>query len=332
MSENTKTGARKLRVAAVQMRSEIGAREANLKRASPLVEQAVREGAKLVVLPEMAASGYSIEKGMWVAAEPVNGPTVRWLKETAKRFGIYLGIGVEEAEGADFYNTYVLAAPDGKIAGKVRKVHTEYNIFRAGSSSRVIDTEIGRIGIGICADNHYVDMPLEMQEKSIDLLLMPHAWPVPVKAAGLVKEEDVREQRENVKGYSQLFARMLGVPSVFVNAVGPIGPERWEGIIGRLMNPEIYRNAGYSAISDSDASLLAQLGPEEDGIIVADVTLDPSRKLKTAPVSYGGWLHPGDSVFRKVVLPAEVCVSKLKYRIRRGRKTRALAVSQSRGQ
>jgi N-carbamoylputrescine amidase len=330
MSGINNTGSRKLRVAAVQMRSEKGRREANLERAGPLVEKAAREGARLVVLPEMAASGYSIEKGMWGAAEPVGGPTVGWLTQTAKRLGIYLGIGLEEAEGADFYNTYVLAAPDGKVAGKVRKVHTEYGIFKAGSSSRVIDTEIGRIGIGICADNHYVDMPIEMQAKSIDLLLMPHAWPVPVKALGIIKEEDVRGQQENVKGYSQLFSRMLGVPSVFINAVGPIGPERWEGILGRLMSSEVYRNAGYSSIADSDASLLAQLGPEEDGVIVADVIIDPARKVTTVPVSYGGWLHPGDPVFRNVIMPVEICVAKLKYAVRPGRKSRALKVSQGR--
>ncbi|CAJ36139.1 carbon-nitrogen hydrolase family protein [Methanocella arvoryzae] len=330
MSENIRAGTNRLRVAAVQMRSEIGERESNLKRATPLIEKAAREGAQLVVLPEMAASGYSIENSMWIAAEPVDGPTVQWLKETAKRLGIYLGIGVEEAEGEDFYNTYVLASPDGRIAGKVRKVHTEYNIFKPGEGSRIIDTEIGRIGIGICADNHYIDMPLEMQEKSIDLLLMPHAWPIPFKAAGVVKEEDVREQQENVKGYSQLFARMLGVPSVFVNAVGPIGPKRWEGILGRLIDPAVYRNAGYSSISDSDGSLLARLGPEEDGVIVADVTLDLTRKLKTAPVSYGGWLHPGDPLLRKVVMPAEICIAKLKYAVRPGRKAKARAVSRGR--
>ena len=327
MTSGIATGTRTLRVAAVQMKSEKGRRDENLKRAMPWLEQAVRDGAQLVVLPEMAASGYFIEKGMWDAAESVNGPTVAWLTGTSKKLGIYLGIGLEEAEGEDFYNTYVIASPDGKVAGKIRKKHTEYSIFRESHDPRVIDTEIGRIGIGICADNHYVDMPLEMQEKSIDLLLMPHAWPIPFRAAGLVKAEDVLEQLENVKGYAQLFSRMLGVPSVFVNAVGPIGPERWEGILGRLMDPTIYRNAGYSTITDPDTSVLGQLGPEEEGVIVADVTLDQSLKVQMAPVSYGGWLHPGDPVFRKVVLPVEVCVAKLKYAIRSGRKAKALNVS-----
>jgi len=331
MMENRLTGNRRLRVAAVQMKSEKGRWEENLKRATPFIEQAVREGAQLVVLPEMAASGYSIEKSMWEAAEPVNGPTVAWLTGTAKRLGIYLGIGLEEAEGEDFYNTYVLASPDGNVAGKVRKKHTEYSIFRESHDPRVIDTGLGRIGIGICADNHYVDMPIEMQEKSIDLLLMPHAWPIPFKAAGLVKDDNVREQRETVKGYAQLFSKMLGVPSVFVNAIGPIGPGRWEGILGKLMDPAIYGNAGYSTITDSDASLLMQLGPDEEGIIVADVTLDSSRKVKTPPVNYGGWLHPGDPVFRNVVMPVEVCVAKLKYALRPGRKTKASSVSRGPG-
>jgi N-carbamoylputrescine amidase len=323
-------GKRTLRLGAVQIRSQKGRREENLKRAMPWIERAAREGARLVALPEMAASGYSIEKSMWEAAEPVDGPTVRWLRETSKRLGIYLGVGLEEAEGEDFYNTYVLAGPDGKIAGKVRKVHTEYSIFRSGNGPRVVDTELGRIGIGICADNHYVDMPLEMQAKSIDLLLMPHAWPVPFRAAGLVKEEDIREQRENVTGYAQLFSGMLGVPSAFVNAVGPIGPQRWEGILGGLMDPEIYRLAGCSSIADSDASVKARLGPDEEGIAVADVVLDSARKSMQAPKSYGGWLHPGDPVFRNLVMPVEISAAKLRYVVRPGRRAKARAVSLAR--
>ena len=50
---------------------------------------------------------------------------------------------------------FVLAGPDGEIAGRGYKTNAEANVFRRGRSVHVIDTAIGRIGIGICADNQF---------------------------------------------------------------------------------------------------------------------------------------------------------------------------------
>lgn len=321
-----KQHARTIRVAAVQMSVENGGRENNLKKAAALAEQAAKAGAQLIVLPECAAPGYVMDGRMWDWAEPVNGPTVAWLTGLSKKLGIYLGIGLAEADGSDFYNAYVLAGPDGKVAGRVRKRRTEFNIFKAGDSPAVVDTPLGRIGFGICADFHYAEMPRLLYEKSADIVLMPHAWPVPLRTSKVVKDSDVGEARELVKGYAQFYARTLGVPVVFADQTGPMASGGLGGFWGKLMDPAVFGYPGCSTIADSDGSARAQMGQEE-GIVIADVTFEPSRKHFTQPKSYDGWLHPGAPLMRKVVLPAGIAEAKLSYAISGERKRRARQVS-----
>jgi N-carbamoylputrescine amidase len=321
----SKQSVRTIRVAAAQMRAEPGQVRDNLARAAALIDEAASKGARLIALPEGAASGYAMKRGMWDMAEPLDGPIVRWLTGLSGKLGVYIGIGLVEADGEDFYNSYVLAGPDGSVAGLVRKRRTEFNIFREGGTSRVIDTPLGRIGLGICADNHYVDMPAMMQEESVDIMLMPHAWPVPLRTSKLVKDEDVREARELAKGYAGLFASLLGVPVIFVNQVGPIS-SGWEGVWGRLLDPEVYGYAGFSTIADSDGQVKAQMG-QEGGVIVADVLLDPSRKVRVKPPNYDGWLHPGAPLMRKVILPIGIAEARLEYALSGERKRKARQAS-----
>jgi len=298
-----------------------------MRHAMPFIEQAAREGARLIVLPEMYVSGYAMVKRIWDLAEPAGGPIEQWLTSTSKRLGVDLGAGLIESDGEDLYNTFVIAGPDGKVAGRVRKTQTEYMLFKAGElGSHVIATAIGRIGVGICADNHNTFLPRLMQEEGVDVLLMPHAWPVPYKLSGLISEKDIRDADENARGYAALFVKMLGVPVVFVNHTGPMEGGRWLGILGRLMDAEHMRYAGYTTIVDSDLSVKAQIGRDE-GVLVADVNLDPSRKVKGAIPDYGGWIHPGEAILRTGLIPVESYLGKRSYRLSKERKQKALHVS-----
>lgn len=320
-----KQNARAVRVAAAQMSVENGGGKNNLRKATALAEQAAKAGAQVIVLPECAVPGYVMDRRMWNWAEPVDGPTVEWLAGLSKRLGVYLGIGLAEADGDDFYNAYVLAGPDGKVVGRVRKRRTEFNIFRAGDSPAAVDTPLGRIGMGICADFHYADMPRLLHDKSVDIVLMPHAWTVPLRTSKVVKEPDVQEAQRLVKGYAQFYARTLGVPVVFADQTGPL-PGRLGGIWSRLMDPAVFGYPGCSTIADGDGTAKAQMGPEE-GVIVADVSLDSSRKHFTPPKSYDGWLHPGTPLMRKVILPMGIAQAKLSYSLSGERKRRARQVS-----
>lgn len=312
---------RTLRVAAIQVESQPGCIEANHAHAAPFIEQAARDGAQLIILPELFACGYIPNQSIWDMAEPKNGLTVRWLRETSKKMGIYLGAGLIETDGADFFNTFVITAPDGEIAGRAQKANAEAYCFRRGQGYHIINTAIGKIGIGICADNHFISFLKQMQDNSIDIMLMPHAWPTPYRTSRVVSREDLEKASEELKMFAQIYAGSLGVPAVFVNPVGPIG--QMAGFFGKLMVPSLFRLQGMSRIVDSDGTLKGELGNEE-GILMSDITLDPLRKKFTEPRNYGGWLHPGSVLVRKLIFPVEITYATLWYKLNRQRKKKAL--------
>ena len=80
-------GSRHLRMAAVQTPAAQSV-QAGLEHAAPLVARAADEGARLVPAPELMATYYVFTPHMWDSAEPTDGPTVHWLRETARRLGI----------------------------------------------------------------------------------------------------------------------------------------------------------------------------------------------------------------------------------------------------
>ena len=324
---------RVIRVAAVQMQSSLGDIAGNLAHATPLVEQAAAQGAQLIVLPELAASGYSMSKAAWHIATPGKGKVAGWVQEISGRLGVYVGIGFVEADGEDFYNTYLIGSPDGQLAGVVRKTMAETVCFRCAEGTHVVDTDFGRIGVGICADNHFVPMVRKMQNQSVDLMIMPHAVPGPIKKGGLVSQKDIETTGDKLKGTAQLYTRLLGVPAIFVNAVGEITGPRWAGLLGRIYTPEQFRLFGLSNVIDLDGTVKAQMDNQSEGFVVADVTLDPSRKICQAPASYGsyggGWIDPGTggNLARDLLCYVESFFGRMTYSLSAERRQQARAVS-----
>jgi N-carbamoylputrescine amidase len=294
--------ARTVRVAAVQTPAAHSV-AAGLEHATVLVEQAAARGAQLVLLPELMATRYIFTTQMWDSAEPAEGPTAQWLRDNARRLGIWLGTSYLEASGEDFFNTFVLAGPTGEEAGRVRKqtpAMYEPWFFRGQAGTHVIDTELGTIGVGICNDNHRSYLPALLQLGGADIVLMPHCWPLPTRPKGLVSAGDLRRWHEIQTGLAPLYAKLLGVPAVFVNKVGPYAspaPVRWLPSAVDLAFP------GHATIADSDGRVLAQLSDAE-GVITATVTLDPSRKPATRPQTFGRFVYPAGRAGTLTLLPA----------------------------
>lgn len=279
---------RNLKVAAVQVRCEPRRTIENLAHAEAFVEQAASEGAELVLLPELMPGGYLLTEDIWKTAEQFNGSSVAWLKRTAKRYAIYLGMSFAEADGPDFFNSFVLATPRGTIAGRVRKsppASVEAYFFRAGTDPHYIDTEIGRIGVGICYENLLYERISALHQASVDLVLQPTAAGTPMPAFPL-RRKDSAAFDCMLKGSTALYAQALGVPVVMANRCGPLVTPLPGGFPAQNT-----RFPGLSAIADSDGTLKAQLGADE-GIICTEVVLDPARKAKQQPKAYGRWALP----------------------------------------
>lgn len=305
-----------IKVAAVQMQCEAGAVDANLAQAAGLVEAAANQGARLVLLPELTPGGYLLTEQIWDSADPFNGCAVAWLKSTACRLGVYLGMSFVEAEGDDFYNSFALATPGGEIAGRVRKnppASVEAYFFRAGNDRHYIDTELGRIGVGICYENLLHERIVELHAASVDLVLQPSSAATPT-ATFPIRKRDGETFERMLAGIPAHYARTLGVPVVFANKCGPLVSPLPGGFPAQRTH-----FPGLSAIADADGSLACQLG-SEPGIAVAEVTLDPARKLQAAPRAHGRWALPvpwyaflwpltqrlGESSYRKCSRRAQV--------------------------
>jgi N-carbamoylputrescine amidase len=323
------TTVRTLRIAAVQPHAELCQVERNLLHTETLVAQAAAAGAELVVLPELFATGFVPNAALWDCAEAAEGRTTQWLSALAARFSIYLGGGLCVAEGEDFYNDWLLCTPTGAVAGRARKANAEAYCFRRDEGRHVIDTSIGRIGVGICADNHMRALPLLYQQEAVDFVLMPHAWPVPARAAGAIKQEDVQVAQADMLRLAPLYAELLGVPAVFANLSGPIAP--MSGILGMFLRPDIYHLAGGSQIIDANGTRLAAL-QTEPGWIAADITLDPECKRRTPPPDHGGWVREGSAISRKLLVPLDITLGKWSYKHsthRRGAARRIVAATKN---
>lgn len=311
----------KIRVAAVQMNCHPGKVAHNLARAEAMVASAAEQGATLVLMPELMPSGYMTTEEIWNSAETIDGQSVKWLLSIAKRFRIYLGFSFLEAEGEDFYNSFVLASPEGKLMGRVRKnppASIEAYFYKAGSDPHVIETEIGRIGVGICYENLLYDQMCFLHGENVDLVLSP-------AAAGRPKPfipGDVKRFENMLINGRAIFAKTLGVPVVVANRVGPLETD----LPGKL--PYLKSSfPGLSSIVDYDGAVKAELGDEE-GIIVADVHLGHSVERKNKPRRYGKiWGIPVP--WYAFIWPLTQKWGEKSYATNIRRKERALSVSRS---
>ena len=188
------------RVAAIQFISTFGDPQDNIHRLVPLIRQAAGQGAKVVVLPEAAITGYTSfdlnttwqAKGRTMdtgktgvspasVAESADGPTVRSMATLAGELGIYLTIPFVEidARSGRYFNTVILAGPDGKLLLHYQKLNpwppAEDGWTTKGDlGHQYIDTPYGRLGLLICFD--IFGEVTAMQAAHVDTLLFSIAW------------------------------------------------------------------------------------------------------------------------------------------------------------
>ncbi len=169
-------------IAALQLRNRPGHAAERHEAIESGVARAVDAGAQLVVLPELSHSAYVPNAAAWDLGEALDGPSVQHVRSLARRHGVHLGAGLVLREGDDVVNAYLLADDAGEVAGVVRKRCPETYCFLPVDGPVAIDTRWGRVGVAICADNHRVDTFERVRAAGVRLHLMPHAWPMPVRA------------------------------------------------------------------------------------------------------------------------------------------------------
>lgn len=177
-------------VASIQMAPHVGSKEENVARSLALIGEAAAHGATLVVLPELANSGYvfSSRAEAFALAEPVpDGPTTQAWIDAARQHGIHIAAGIAEREGGRLYNSAVLVSPEGHL-GTYRKLHLwgEENLFfePGDKGLPVFHTEFGRLGIVVCYDGWFPETFRLLAMQGADIVAMPTNWvPMPNQPA-----------------------------------------------------------------------------------------------------------------------------------------------------
>lgn len=169
---------RKVRLATVHFRPQAGKTPAEkCRQFAPFIEDAAKQRADLVVLPETLTyfgTGLSFAE----IAEPIPGPSADYFAGLAKQHDLYIVAGLVEREKHLVYNVAVLLAPDGKVAGKYRKVCLPRDEIAAGIAPGheypVFETRFGKLGMMVCYDGFFPEVARQLSNHGAEVI----AWPV----------------------------------------------------------------------------------------------------------------------------------------------------------
>jgi predicted amidohydrolase len=157
-------------------------KEANFRRIEPMIREAARNGAQLVVTTECFLDGYAFDDPSIPLAEyrafgePIpGGPYYKRLAALARELKIYLIAGMLEAEGTARFNAAVFIGPNGELIGKYHKQNLDEEVRRntPGHVSSVHKTPLGNVGILICADRREPEIVRRFRENGADFLICP---------------------------------------------------------------------------------------------------------------------------------------------------------------
>lgn len=243
-----------IRVACLQLAPRIDDIEYNRCLSAQRIEDAAAKGANVIVLPELAQSGYvfaHLREAMDIA-EDLNGPTIALWTSLCRELGIVLVAGFcERLSGGQIANSAVLIQPDGNLS-VYRKAHlwdAEKLVFTSASQPPpVVQTRFGAIALMICYDLEFPEWVRLPALAGAQLLCAPVNWPDAPRPTGERPAEVVRVQAN------------AAVNRMFIAACDRHGAERGVDWVGGsvIVDADGYPLAGGSSVK-GEQMLLADL-------------------------------------------------------------------------
>ncbi len=161
----------------------------NLKMASRFIDDAVKEGADVIVLPEMFnCCGHT--KVMVENAEEIPGDTINTLSDKARTNGIYIVCGsiFEKVEKNRVHNTSVIIGRNGGILAKYAKIHLfdvdiqDKIIYKESehvvAGQQIVTVNMGSFeaGLSICYDLRFCELYRTLALKGAEIIFIPAAF------------------------------------------------------------------------------------------------------------------------------------------------------------
>jgi predicted amidohydrolase len=236
-----------MKIAVVQMDVQLLDKERNIKAILDQLETAAQGGARVIIFPECAVTGYcfdSLEEAI-PYAEPIPGATTERIGRAARERNCTVVVGMLEREAATIYNAAAVIAPSG-VLGSYRKVHLPYLgvdrfVTPGDNPFPIFAVPGGHLGINICYDCSFPEAGRIPKLKGAHVLGIPTNWPV---------NSDSWEHVPKVRAIEN---------HMIVAVADRVGKERG------------FRFAGHSQIIDFTGIALAEAGETEETVLYAEV-------------------------------------------------------------
>ncbi|MGY4709055.1 nitrilase-related carbon-nitrogen hydrolase [Mycolicibacterium sp. CBM1] len=170
------------RIACAQIDPTLGDVAANLELSAAAVADAVAAGAQIVVLPELATSGYMFadaDEARAAALRPTDPAFDTW--RAAAGDAIVVGGFCELGDDGLLYNSALAVDRDGVLAA-YRKTHLwdrEKLIFTPGDKlPQVLTTRYGAIALMVCYDLEFGEVTRRVALDGAELIVAPVNWPL----------------------------------------------------------------------------------------------------------------------------------------------------------
>ena len=271
-----------MRVAAIQTTATAD-RDRNLQAAAELVDEAVAGGAELVVLPEYFSVAGNPDY-LRANAETLEGPTMSWASNLARRHRIWLlagsfseapPVGTAGDPGAEsrLSNTSCLVDPDGNVAATYRKIHL-FDVSVTGAAHRESDTIAPGdalclatlpshpdrdeppvvLGLSICYDLRFPEVYRALALGGATVVAVPSAF---TATTG--------------QGHWEVLLRARAIEDqVFVIAADQVG----------VLPPGMPVCHGHSMIIDPWGSVLIERTDPSPGVVIADLDFELQRRVR----------------------------------------------------
>lgn len=255
-----------MRVSVVQINSQSD-KQANLRRAGALIDQAAAGGSRLVALPEYVAF-LGPTADFPDVGEPIPGPTSEFFAGKAREHGIYLLSGSfheQTDQPGKYYNTSLLIGPDGNILARYRKIHlfdidisgnvsaNESNSILPGDDLVTAEIDGHTAGLSICYDLRFPELYRLLALAGAEILFVPAAFTL-----------------FTGKDHWEVLLRTRAIENqAYVIAPGQIGKH----------DPNNAQCYGNSMIIDPWGTVIARASDRE-GIATADIDFDHLKSIR----------------------------------------------------
>jgi predicted amidohydrolase len=211
-----------VKVAMCQIQIIDGDRQGNFLRIENAIIEAEPKNTDVICFPESAILGW-LNPDAHTRAFAIPGQDSDRLCELAKKYKVYLCVGLDEKEGDNLYNSALLIDDQGQILLKHRQINVTQGLmnppYTPGDDVGAVNTKFGKLGLLICSDTQRDDILDSIKTLKPAMILTPCGY--------AEKEQNGPARGRELEEIVKNAANRSGAAVIGTNPVGQITNGPW---------------------------------------------------------------------------------------------------------